>query len=259
MPFTFSHPAAILPAKILPRHWISLSALIAGSIVPDFEYFIRMKCLGLYSHTFWGMFWFDLPLAFVLTYVYHLLVRDTLIDNLPVFLRGRLNRYKAFDWATYVKQNIWVVLLSLFVGIASHILWDSFTHRNGYFVKRIPWLLLNTEIMGLQHVRFYILQTICSAIGLLAVIVAIMAMPKDATAEKRSIVKYWLIAICIAVVIIVIRTMFYTFKPTDEFLVLSFLPVKRIPEDLIMTSISAGLIALMITPLILGKWPKLRF
>src|ERR1700722_2553749 len=104
MPFTFSHPSAILPAKWLPEKWVSITALVIGSITPDFEYFIRMKNLGLYGHTLGGLFWFDLPIGFALTFVYHDLVRDSLIDNLPRFLRSRLNKFKGFDWNTYVKQ-----------------------------------------------------------------------------------------------------------------------------------------------------------
>ncbi|MEM7184808.1 MAG: DUF4184 family protein [Spirochaetota bacterium] len=40
MPFTFSHPAIVLPFVKFPKQWVCLSALIVGSIVPDFEYFM---------------------------------------------------------------------------------------------------------------------------------------------------------------------------------------------------------------------------
>jgi hypothetical protein len=42
MPFTFAHPAIVLPLKHLPKRWYSLTGLIIGSMTPDFEYFIRM-------------------------------------------------------------------------------------------------------------------------------------------------------------------------------------------------------------------------
>ncbi len=250
MPFTFSHPAAIIPAKILPRRWISLTALVIGSITPDFEYFIRMKNLGLYGHTFAGIFWFDLPIALALTYVYHLMVRDSLIDNLPRFLRSRLTRFKQFNWPAYARENIWVVLVCLVVGISSHLFWDAFTHRTGYFVNRIPWLLANTEVFGVEHVRFYILQNISSLVGMICVIVAILSMPRDIDTEKRSIIKYWLIAGLITITITAIRFVVYSFKPTDEIFVVD---KYRIPEDIIMTAISAVLIALVITPFILKR------
>ena len=57
MPFTFSHPAIILPLKKLPKKYISMTGLIVGSIAPDFEYFLRMK--SKYSHTMSGILWYD--------------------------------------------------------------------------------------------------------------------------------------------------------------------------------------------------------
>src|SRR5580700_6014062 len=35
MPFTFSHPAAVLPVHSRFKNWIPLSALVIGSLVPD--------------------------------------------------------------------------------------------------------------------------------------------------------------------------------------------------------------------------------
>ena len=250
MPFTFSHPAAIIPAKLLPKKWISITALIIGSITPDFEYFIRMKNYGIYGHTYGGIFWFDMPLGFALTFIYHSLVRDSLIDNLPRILRSRLIKFKGFDWNNYVKQNIWVVIVCLFAGILSHVVWDGFTHRTGYFVKNIPWLQRNTEINDLQHVRFYILQVISSFVGMLAVLIAILSMPRERNIERRKIVKYWAIATPIAIAIIAIRMMWYTYNPLDEVWVIHGI---IIPDDIIMTAISACLMSSIITPFILRR------
>ena len=83
MPFTFSHPAIILPFRYLPVKWFSFTGLVIGSLTPDFEYFIRMKVQSIYSHTLLGIFWFDLPLAILLAFLFHSLVRDTLFFNLP--------------------------------------------------------------------------------------------------------------------------------------------------------------------------------
>ena len=81
MPFTFSHPAVVLP---LIRAGLKLSAtgLIIGSIIPDFEYFIRMRDWSRYSHTLVGLAWFDLPLAILVCFIYHLIVKNYLFDNL---------------------------------------------------------------------------------------------------------------------------------------------------------------------------------
>lgn len=47
MPFTFAHPATVLPfAKKHSKH-ISVTALILGSMAPDFEYFCTLDPMVL--------------------------------------------------------------------------------------------------------------------------------------------------------------------------------------------------------------------
>jgi hypothetical protein len=236
MPFTFSHPAIILPGKYLPAKWISMTGLVIGSMVPDFEYFIRMRNLSLYSHTWSSMFWFDLPLALVLTFVYHNLVRDSLLSNLPLFLRKRLLQFNRFDWNRYVRKHFIVVLASLLIGISSHLLWDGFTHRQGQFVKSIPWLKENSTLFW-NYPRYYVLQHLFSLAGLLVILAAIMRISAEIVPARKGIIEYWLIALCIALLVVAVR-------------LLSGLDYKQ-EVDLAMTIISAGLIALIITPLII--------
>src|SRR5688500_17701583 len=104
MGFTFSHPALIVPFKYLPRRLYSFTGLVAGSIVPDFEYFIRWSNKSIYSHTLAGIFWFDIPMALAISVIYHQLIRTTLIDNLPFFLKSRLIRFRDMDWLAYLKN-----------------------------------------------------------------------------------------------------------------------------------------------------------
>jgi hypothetical protein len=237
MPFTFSHPAIVLPAKYLPKNWVSMTALVTGSITPDFEYFIRMKNMSIYSHTWLGMFWFDLPLAFALTFIYHNLVRDSLINNLPGFGRRRLSIYKGFNWNEYVKQHFIVVTLSLLIGIASHVAWDAFTHPNGYFVAMIPWLKQNSEVFGVFHTRFHILQVASSLVGGIVVIASLFSIPTDNSVPHQNIFKYWLVALLVATAAISLR-------------MIGGLNLHWMGE-VTMSVISAGLIALVLTPQIL--------
>ena len=125
MPFTFSHPAVILPFTKVKPQWFSLTALFIGSLAPDFEYFLRMKMYGNYSHTLEGVFVFNLPLVIALSFLYHSIVRNHFIDNLPNALYNRLAPYKAFNWSKYFAKHFMVVILSAIVGVFSHIIWDS--------------------------------------------------------------------------------------------------------------------------------------
>lgn len=104
MPFTFSHPAIVLPLTYLPKKWFSLTGLIIGSITPDFEYFIRMKVQRDYSHTLSGLFWFNLPLGILLAFIFHGIVRNSLIENLPLFLKSRFSNFTRFNWLNFFKK-----------------------------------------------------------------------------------------------------------------------------------------------------------
>ena len=117
MPFTFSHPAIVLPLKKVSGKMLSLTGLVVGSLTPDFEYFIRMSVRSTYSHTILGLLWFDIPFGLLLTFLYHLIVRDPFITHLPEVLNRKLNSFKYFDWVDYCAD------------FSFH--WRSFTHYLG--------------------------------------------------------------------------------------------------------------------------------
>ena len=140
MPFTFSHPAIILPLTNFPKKWFSLTGLIIGSLTPDFEYFLRMKIFSIYSHTLPGIFWFDFPLAIILCFLFHQIIRTTFVKNLPNFIQTRFLIYNSFNWKKYFKENLLIVFISIIIGISSHLFWDSFTHEDGFFVTHLSFL-----------------------------------------------------------------------------------------------------------------------
>ena len=57
-------------------------------MVPDFEYFIRMNVKGIYGHTFWGLFYFDIPVALLIAVEVLLLlfIRDNLTLNIIMLI-----------------------------------------------------------------------------------------------------------------------------------------------------------------------------
>ena len=69
MPFTFAHPAIVLPLlKKKYSRYFSATGLIVGSMAPDFEAFIGFRKEKIYSHNWLGVFWFDLPLALIIAF-----------------------------------------------------------------------------------------------------------------------------------------------------------------------------------------------
>ena len=233
MPFTFSHPAIVLPLTFLPRKWYSLTGLVIGSLSPDFEYFLRMRVQSTYSHSLDGIFWFDLPLGILLAFVFHNVIRNSLFDNLPLFLSSRLSRFKQFEWNSYFKKNWYTLSISLIIGALSHLFWDSFTHEHGHFVQRIPALTSAVEIFGKSIPILKILQHGSTLIGGLIIAVAFFRLPIDRNFSVQFNVKYWGVMVTLAFTIIAIR-------------LLGGLDYKFYGH-LIATAISASLISLTLT------------
>lgn len=126
MPFTFVHPAAALPfrgARLIP------SALVMGAMSPDFEYFLRFYPGGGFGHTFAGAFLLSLPLALVVLWTFHAIVKAPLIQLFPEGIRLRL-RAQTGPFSFRGTKRFLLIVISILIGIATHIIWDSFTHRH---------------------------------------------------------------------------------------------------------------------------------
>lgn len=61
VPFTFAHPAIMIPLIHKRPKWIDTTALIFGSMAPEFEYFIRFKAQAVVGHMLSGFLFFNLP------------------------------------------------------------------------------------------------------------------------------------------------------------------------------------------------------
>lgn len=196
-----------------------------------------MRVQSNYSHTISGLFWFDLPLGLFLTFVFHNIVRTELCDNLPIILKSRLLNFNHFNWNKHFKMNWFVVLISILIGAASHLFWDSFTHESGYFAKTIPTLANVIEIFGGQFPISKIVQHSSSLIGGIIIAFSLYKLPTQKNIVKQFNLKYWSILASLTLAIIALR-------------LASGLDYK-LYGHLIVTCISAALIALTITPLVL--------
>jgi hypothetical protein len=162
MPFTLSHPAAVLP---LLRRPFSTAALVAGAVAPDMPYFARSVPVPVTAESWYepylnattshgplGAVTVALPYALVLWGLY-LVARRPVGAVLPA---GAPPAPEPGGTGALLRRGGWV-LLSLLIGVATHLVWDSFTHSDGYVVLHVP--LLSTQLAGdltwaraLQHV-----------------------------------------------------------------------------------------------------------
>ncbi len=203
-----------------------------GSITPDFEYFIRMKVDSVYSHTILGMFWFDLPLGLILAFIFHEIVRDPFISNLPKWFGIRLNDFTDFDWKKHFLKNWIVVLISLLIGIASHLFWDSFTHSNGYFVLHFPSLATEITIVDFPIPIYHMLQHGSSLIGAMIILYAIKLLPENKNVVPKPKMGYWIFSFMIMLLVIGIGKFF-----AQDYLMYG---------QLFITGISGGMIGLIV-------------
>lgn len=236
MPFTFSHPALILPLTYLSRKWYSLTGLVIGSLTPDFEYFIRMKVQSEYSHTVGGLFWFDLPLGLLLAFAYHMIARDALLNNLPIALKSRLGVFRLFDWNNYFRKSWIIIIYSILIGASSHLLWDSFTHEDGYFVNVTDGLKSSIFLAGLEIPIYKLLQHLSSFMGVLIIAFAVWQLPTNKAVECAPSSRYWFIVVFIAVCILALR-------------MASGLTYQQY-GNVVVSGIAAGIISLIIVPLL---------
>src|SRR5689334_1125521 len=89
MPNPLAHPAASIP---FTRAGLVFSALVAGSLSPDFGYFIDQP-RPYYMYTVPGLLLFDVPMAFALLWGFHALAKWPLLSLLPIDWQRRLYRH----------------------------------------------------------------------------------------------------------------------------------------------------------------------
>lgn len=193
MPFTFSHPAAVLPLLRAGRGRGPLiaSGLVAGSLAPDLPFFLDSPLpgvygLGRYTHRGWAVPTLDVALAAGLAGAWYGALREPTVALLPGVLAGKV---EALTGPARKRQDLlpadaaWFAA-SAAVGAFTHVGWDAFTHHGRWGERR--WPTLGHRIGGRMPV-YQALQWTSSALGLAVLTVAarrtLAATPPPPTAE----------------------------------------------------------------------------
>jgi len=163
VPFTPAHAAAALPfrhTRLIP------SALIIGTMAPDFEYFLRLAPSSGYGHTLIGAITLTLPLGLLVLWLFQISVKPLAISLMPrdlqLRLLGSLARFSFLG-----TSRLPLILASLLVGIATHLAWDNFTHPHTWLNRHWAFLqdLSTLPIVGpVPHYK--ILQHLSTLLGL---------------------------------------------------------------------------------------------
>jgi Domain of unknown function (DUF4184) len=144
MPFTVSHAAAVLPFRKLNLVW---SAFIIGSMAPDFPYVVGTTEYRDFGHVMPGLVLFTIPASLVALWIFHNIVKRPLIGLFPASVQVRLRDHVGpFQFGG--PRHFLAILVSIIFGVATHVVWDSFTHSYtwAYFHFR--------RLRGFVHVPF---------------------------------------------------------------------------------------------------------
>ncbi|GAB2738824.1 DUF4184 family protein [Kitasatospora kifunensis] len=152
MPFTFSHPAAVLPLLrgLRARGPLVASALVAGSMAPDLPFFAESWCPGVYSagnltHRLWAVPTLDVALAAGLVGGWQAVLRQPLLGLLPppwaeAAEAATARRPEAGPTTGSARRRAAWFALSAALGAAGHVGWDAFTHPGRAGVRLFPVL-----------------------------------------------------------------------------------------------------------------------
>lgn len=242
MPFTFAHPSAILPLK---SKSFNLSGLILGSMAPDFIYFILFNPSSNIGHTLLGLVLFNLPICFLLNYIFYKYIQELFIVSMPTFISRRYIYLIQNKNQLSNRKDILRFIYSCLIGMFTHIFWDAFTHKTGFFVNQIPFLKHNILISSINIPIFKILQHGSSFIGF--ILIFIFIFNRRDIKKSKYILKVKKVNIYLSILSIFVLDMiiFITiFLQTN-----AFIGIGR----LIITSINSLLISYLITGFIFSN------
>jgi hypothetical protein len=200
---------------------------VAGSLAPDFHYFLDLGPGKHFSHSLVGAFVYCLPVALALLWIFHTLMKLPLISLAPEAHQQRLIRFATpFVWGP--PSRFLLILAAILVGIFSHLAWDAFTHSSGFVVRNVPDLRAPAlEEWGTHRPLFNMLQHVSSVLGI--VILAIWywrwfkrtpPQPAPANLKLKPELRWWITGVALSIA--GIAAMIDAYYASDELVSRSF-------------------------------------
>ena len=134
-------------------------------MVPDFEYFLRFAPRGGFGHRVPGVFLFDIPAAIIALWLFHAYAKEPLYNWLPESIQARIQLGPS---ALPVRNfaQLMLLLISILIGVATHLLWDSFTHPGFWPYQHWQFLHRTVQLPVVGTLRYLrVIQHVSTFIG----------------------------------------------------------------------------------------------
>jgi Domain of unknown function (DUF4184) len=204
VPFTLAHPAAVLPLRGV--RYLRTVPLIIGAVVPDTYDYVPSSFRGYlhHAHSFGGSYTTCIVLGYALLTALFVLRRP-----LTALLSARARWLCLTALAPFGRSRLeWVfAALAILLGAWTHLLWDSFTHVEGWMVHRFAALNATVTIGSYRGPVYHVLQYVSSALGLAVIAVWYWRLPAPsaspaAPGAQRSNVGPVLMLVAVAALLI---------------------------------------------------------
>ena len=185
MPFTLSHAVAVIPLYKYLGKYTAFSALIIGSMVPDFAYLTPFLVdQRMDSHSLIGLYLFGIPMGLTVYFIYHFFMAPVIVSILPKALQKHLDD-DLFN-GKIPDINSFTLVFSLMLGGLTHIFWDFFTHYSG-IPQFVSWMDIPlSTIDGYDIMPYRVLQHFSSVFGLSLLIFLIWKWYKKRTFDHPT-------------------------------------------------------------------------
>lgn len=181
MPLTYlSHQAAVVPLKMWRPAWFDGTALAFGSMAPDWSYVANGSRFNVNAHVWPGMVWFAVSAATLATLLVRKLEPQIVagLPRRPLLMRDLGHRQP-------VRRRLLVVIGCAALGVATHVVWDAFTHDFRWGPHHIAWLRTQVTIAGRSMSRAHLLQQMSTVGGAVVTIALLVAI------SRRRLVLRW--------------------------------------------------------------------
>jgi hypothetical protein len=128
-----------------------------------------IKPYGFIGHTLLGAFIFDLPVSLVVLWLFYTFQKQPLSMLLPKGIRMRLKPRNS-NFSFWPPARLALIVISILIGTATHILWDSFTHSFYWPYQNLNFLsdVVHVPIAGNMQM-YKVLQYASTLFGLVFV------------------------------------------------------------------------------------------